>query len=113
MRISNTDSRGPPDRRRWRLPAAATVAQAPPRPEPTAVDPFAPIARFPLRDLSGVIASRGHPGVLWAIRDGGSDDRNALYAFQVRSGGILPFASGELFRRFPGRVGFSSGRGSG
>jgi hypothetical protein len=54
---------------------------------------------------SGIVASRRHPGVLWAIRDRGGQDRpgkpqNALYAYKVRDGRVVELAPGAGFRAF-------------
>jgi hypothetical protein len=56
---------------------------------------------FPAGGGSGIVASSKYPGVLWAIRDRGAQDRpgrprNALYAYEVTGGrvgeiGGLPF----------------------
>ena len=54
---------------------------------------------------SGIVASARHPGVLWAIRDRGAQDRpgrprNALYAYKV-TGGRLGKVGGAAFKAFP------------
>jgi hypothetical protein len=48
---------------------------------------------FPAGGGSGIVASRRYPGVLWAIRDRGAEDRpgrpqNALYAYKVTGGRV-------------------------
>jgi hypothetical protein len=55
---------------------------------------------------SGIVASRRHPGVLWAIRDRGGQDRpgrpqNALYAYKVRDGRVTEVVPGATFKAFP------------
>jgi hypothetical protein len=55
---------------------------------------------------SGIVASRRHPGVLWAIRDRGGQDRpgkpqNALYAYKVRDGRVEEVVPGATFTAFP------------
>jgi hypothetical protein len=55
---------------------------------------------------SGIVASRRYPGVLWAIRDRGGQDRpgrpqNALYAYKVRDGRVEEVAPGATFKAFP------------
>jgi hypothetical protein len=54
---------------------------------------------------SGIVASRRHPGVLWAIRDRGGRDRpgrpgNALYAYKV-VGGRVGEVAGASFKAVP------------
>jgi hypothetical protein len=54
---------------------------------------------------SGIVASRRYPGVLWAIRDRGAQDRpgkprNALYAYKV-SGGRVGEVDGADFKAVP------------
>ena len=48
---------------------------------------------FPAGGGSGIVASKRYPGVLWAIRDRGGQDRpgrpqNALYAYKVTDGQV-------------------------
>jgi hypothetical protein len=48
---------------------------------------------FPAGGGSGIVASKRYPGVLWAIRDRGAQDRpgrprNALYAYKVTGGRV-------------------------
>jgi hypothetical protein len=55
---------------------------------------------------SGIVASRRYPGVLWAIRDRGGQDRpgrpgNALYAFRVVDGRVGELAGGAGFKAVP------------
>jgi hypothetical protein len=55
---------------------------------------------------SGIVASRRHPGVLWAIRDRGGQDRpgkpqNALYAYKVRDGRVEEVVPGATFKAVP------------
>ncbi|HET9557761.1 MAG TPA: hypothetical protein VFS70_11535, partial [Actinomycetota bacterium] len=55
---------------------------------------------------SGIVASRRYPGVLWAIRDRGGQDRpgkpqNALYAFRVTDGRVGTLAGGAAFKAVP------------
>jgi hypothetical protein len=55
---------------------------------------------------SGIVASRRHPGVLWAIRDRGGQDRpgkpqNALYAYKVRDGRVEEVVPGASFKAVP------------
>jgi hypothetical protein len=52
---------------------------------------------------SGIVASRRHPGVLWAIRDRGGRDRpgrpqNALYAYKVVGGRVRQVVPGATFK---------------
>jgi hypothetical protein len=54
---------------------------------------------------SGIVASRRYPGVLWAIRDRGGQDRpgrpqNALYAYEVTDGRVGKVA-GAAFKAVP------------
>jgi hypothetical protein len=61
---------------------------------------------FPAGGGSGIVASRRHPGVLWAIRDRGAQDRpgrprTALYAFKVEGGRVTDLAAGAPFRAIP------------
>jgi hypothetical protein len=54
---------------------------------------------------SGIVASRRYPGVLWAIRDRGGQDRpgrpqNALYAYKVTDGQVGKVA-GAAFKAVP------------
>jgi hypothetical protein len=55
---------------------------------------------------SGIVASARHPGVLWAIRDRGGQDRpgrpqNALYAYRVEGGRVTEVAPGAAFKAVP------------
>jgi hypothetical protein len=55
---------------------------------------------------SGIVASKRHPGVLWAIRDRGGQDRpgrpqNALYAYRVTDGRVGTLAGGAAFKAVP------------
>jgi hypothetical protein len=55
---------------------------------------------------SGIVASKRYPGVLWAIRDRGGQDRpgrpqNALYAYQVTAGQVGKLAGGAAFKAVP------------
>jgi hypothetical protein len=57
---------------------------------------------FPAGGGSGIVASRRYPGVLWAIRDRGAQDRpgrpqNALYAYKV-TGGRVGRIGGAAFK---------------
>jgi hypothetical protein len=52
---------------------------------------------------SGVVASKRYPGVLWAIRDRGGQDRpgkpqNALYAYKVVDGRVEQVVDGATFK---------------
>jgi hypothetical protein len=63
---------------------------------------------FPAGGGSGIVASRRHPGVLWAIRDRGGQARpgrpqNALYAFKVDGGHVTDVAGGARFKAVPVR----------
>ena len=58
-------------------------------------DPGVEVQReaFPAGGGSGIVASKRYPGVLWAIRDRGGQDRpgrpqNALYAYKVADGQV-------------------------
>jgi len=60
---------------------------------------------FPAGGGSGIVASRRYPGVLWAIRDRGAQDRpgrpqNALYAYKV-SGGRVGRIGKAAFKAVP------------
>ncbi len=46
-------------------------------------DPHAPIGKFAFDEVSGLAASRRHPGLFWAIRDSGPGDRTSLLAVRV------------------------------
>jgi hypothetical protein len=55
---------------------------------------------------SGIVASKRHPGVLWAVRDRGGQDRpgrpqRALYAYRVRDGRVGELAGGASFKAVP------------
>ncbi len=54
---------------------------------------------------SGVVASRAHAGVLWAIRDGGSSrpgqPRAALYAYRLAGDRLGTLAGGRRVRAIP------------
>ena len=55
---------------------------------------------------SGVVASKRYPGVLWAIRDRGGQDRpgkpqNALYAYKVTGGRVGTLPGGASFKAVP------------
>jgi len=55
---------------------------------------------------SGIVASGRYPGVLWAIRDRGAQDRpgrprNALYAYRVVGGRVGEVADGASFTAVP------------
>jgi hypothetical protein len=55
---------------------------------------------------SGIVASKRYPGVLWAIRDRGGQDRpgkpqNALYAYKVTGGRVGAVAGGASFKAVP------------
>jgi hypothetical protein len=55
---------------------------------------------------SGIVASKRHPGVLWAIRDRGGQDRpgkpqNALYAYKVTDGRVGKLAGRASFKAVP------------
>jgi hypothetical protein len=54
---------------------------------------------------SGVVASRAHAGVLWAIRDGGSarpgQPRAALYAYRLAGDRVGALANGQRVRAIP------------
>jgi hypothetical protein len=57
---------------------------------------------FPAGGGSGIVASKRYPGVLWAIRDRGGQDRpgrpqNALYAYKV-TGGQVGKVAGAAFK---------------
>src|SRR5512132_4347281 len=57
---------------------------------------------FPAGGGSGIVASSRYPGVLWAIRDRGGQDRpgrpgNALYAYKVVGGRVGEIAGGASF----------------
>jgi hypothetical protein len=52
---------------------------------------------------SGIVASKRYPGVLWAIRDRGGQDRpgkpqNALYAYKVVDGRVEEVVGGAAFK---------------
>ena len=55
---------------------------------------------------SGIVASERYPGVLWAIRDRGGQDRpgrpqNALYAYKVTGGRVGALAGEASFKAVP------------
>jgi hypothetical protein len=55
---------------------------------------------------SGIVASKRYPGVLWAIRDRGGQDRpgkpqNALYAYKVVEGRVEEVVPGATFKAVP------------
>jgi hypothetical protein len=55
---------------------------------------------------SGIVASSRYPGILWAIRDRGGQDRpgkpqNALYAYKVTDGRVGTTAGGASFKAVP------------
>jgi hypothetical protein len=55
---------------------------------------------------SGIVASKRHPGVLWAVRDRGGQDRpgkprNALYAYKVVDGRVEEVVPGATFKAVP------------
>jgi hypothetical protein len=55
---------------------------------------------------SGIVASRTYPGVLWAIRDRGAQDRpgrprDALYAYELGGGRVGEVADGARFTAIP------------
>jgi len=55
---------------------------------------------------SGIVASKRYPGVLWAIRDRGGQDRpgkpqNALYAYKVVDGRVEEVVPGATFKAVP------------
>jgi hypothetical protein len=60
---------------------------------------------FPPSEGSGVVASRSHPGVVWAIRDGGSSQpgrpRAALYAYRLAGDRVGKLPGGDGFRAIP------------
>jgi hypothetical protein len=60
---------------------------------------------FPPSEGSGVVASRAHPGVIWAIRDGGSSQpgrpRAALYAYRLAGDRVGELAPGRKLRAIP------------
>jgi hypothetical protein len=55
---------------------------------------------------SGIVASKRHPGLFWAIRDGGATGKpgkphNGLYAFRMADGRLGELAPGIPFRAIP------------
>src|SRR5215218_10421539 len=61
---------------------------------------------FPAGGGSGIVASKKYPGVLWAIRDRGGQDRpgrpqNALYAYKVTGGRVGKVAGAAAFKAVP------------
>jgi hypothetical protein len=60
---------------------------------------------FPPSEGSGVVGSASHPGVLWAIRDGGRSEpgrpRVALYAYKLDGGRLAELAPGRRVRAVP------------
>jgi len=71
-------------------------------------DPGVEVQReaFPAGGGSGIVASKRYPGVLWAIRDRGGQDRpgrpqNALYAYKVAGGQVGKVAGGAAFKAVP------------
>jgi hypothetical protein len=60
-------------------------------------------AAFAAGNVSGIVASKRHPGVFWAIRDRGAvgkpgKPRNGLYAFRMVDGELADLAPGIPFR---------------
>jgi hypothetical protein len=58
---------------------------------------------FAAGNVSGIVASKRHPGVFWAIRDGGATGKpgkphNGLYAFRMVDGELVELAPGIPFR---------------
>lgn len=62
------------------LTLAALAAPAP--------NPLAPIGKFAFDEVSGLAASRRHPGLYWALRDSGGPSRAVLYAVRVANGRV-------------------------
>jgi hypothetical protein len=60
---------------------------------------------FPPTEGSGVVASRSHAGVIWAIRDGGSSapgrPRAALYAYRLAGDHLGELPGGRKLRAIP------------
>jgi hypothetical protein len=61
---------------------------------------------FEAGNNSGIVASKRHPGVFWAIRDRGATDkpgkpRNGLYAFRVEGGRVGEVVPGAALRAVP------------
>ena len=86
----------------------------PPRPSPAPTgggggrDPGVEVQEraFAAGGGSGIVASKRYPGVLWAIRDRGGQDRpgrpqNALYAYKVTDGRVGTVAGGASFKAVP------------
>jgi len=58
---------------------------------------------FAAGNVSGIVASTRHPGVFWAIRDGGATGKpgkphNGLYAFGMVDGELAELGPGPPFR---------------
>ena len=84
-----------------RIAALAGLALVPlsvsePAPPQNAVKPIATIAIPALREGSGVVASRRHPGVLWAHNDSG--DQARLFAFRRDGVAVLPTGTSDPAR---------------
>jgi hypothetical protein len=76
------------------LAAAALAAPAAPRPQ-------TPIGKFAVDEVSGLVASRRHPGVYWAIRDSGPGARAALLAIRVAGDRLVPWPGGAPVKTLP------------
>ena len=62
----------------WVLAATIAAAAAP--------QPWQPIGSFAVDEISGLVRSRRTPGLVWALRDSGRGQREALYHFQLEGG---------------------------
>jgi hypothetical protein len=62
-------------------------------------DEQAPVGRFDVPEISGLVASRRHRDVYWALQDSGPGPREALFAIRLRRGQLLPWPDGRKIRR--------------
>lgn len=68
---------------------------------PATLHPWVPVGTFPFDEVSGLVASRKHAGVYWALRDSGPGRREALYALKLGGARLLPWPGGNPFRTLP------------
>ena len=78
-------------------PAAGALAAGSPA-GATSQGAYSPIATAPFYEGSGVVASRAHPGVFWALQDSGGPARTVLHAFKVQGGRLVDLRPGVRFR---------------
>ncbi len=85
--------------------AGGTVAGALPGEGPVGRRVVVRRGAFSPSEGSGVVASRSHPGVIWAMRDGGSSQpgrpRAALYAYRLAGDRLGELPGGRRLRVIP------------